>query len=158
MIAARNGWRLAKIEAREGPTRSIAVNQRRFVSTSGPTTANAKPAQASHPMSKLWSPNCGDARRSRATETTARKTALSRNGEYLRMSGAIATEYAPHVAAPSTASRSPLRFEDTLLPEPAVTRTTPAKERDAAIQKRRPSRSIPTRREIRAVKIGSVPK
>ena len=39
-----------------------------------------------------------------------------------------------------------------------MTRTTPAKERDAAIQKRRPSRSIPTRREIRAVKIGSVPK
>ena len=39
-----------------------------------------------------------------------------------------------------------------------MTRTTPAKESDAAIQKRRPSRSIPTRREMSAVKIGSVPK
>ena len=59
MIAAKNGWRLAKTEARAGPTRSMAVNQSRFVSTSGPSTANAKPIQASAPMSKLWSPSCG---------------------------------------------------------------------------------------------------
>ena len=44
------------------------------------------------------------------------------------------------------------------MPEPAVTRITPAKESDAAIQNRWPSRSIPTRREMSAVKIGSVPK
>jgi hypothetical protein len=74
------------------------------------------------------------------------------------MSGAIATEYAPQVAAPSTASRSPPRFAETLLPEPAVTRTTPRNESDAAIQNRRPRRSIPRSREMSAVKIGSVPK
>ena len=39
MTAARNGWRFANSEAREGPTRSIAVNQSRFVITSGPITA-----------------------------------------------------------------------------------------------------------------------
>ena len=39
MIAAMNGWRFAKSVARDGPTRSIAVNQRMFVSTSGPSTA-----------------------------------------------------------------------------------------------------------------------
>jgi hypothetical protein len=39
-----------------------------------------------------------------------------------------------------------------------VTRITPANESDAAIQNRCPSRSIPTRREMSAVKIGSVPK
>ena len=81
MIAAKNGWRLAKTDARDGPTRSIAVNQSRFVSTSGPSTANAKPIQASAPMSKLWSPSCGEASSRSGTETTQRKTALSRNGE-----------------------------------------------------------------------------
>jgi hypothetical protein len=39
-----------------------------------------------------------------------------------------------------------------------VTSTTPANESPAAIQNRRASRSIPTRREMSAVKIGSVPK
>ena len=81
MIAAKNGWRLAKTEARAGPTRSIAVNQSRFVSTSGPSTAKTKPIQASVPMSKLWSPSCGAASSRSGTETTLRKTALSRNGE-----------------------------------------------------------------------------
>ena len=81
MIAAKNGCRLAKTEARAGPTRSIAVNQSRFVSTSGPTTAKAKPTQASAPTSKLWSPSCGEASSRSGTETTQRKTALNRNGE-----------------------------------------------------------------------------
>ena len=44
-IAARNGCRFATSVAREGPTRSIAVNQRKFVRTSGPRTAKANPAQ-----------------------------------------------------------------------------------------------------------------
>ena len=83
--------------------------------------------------------------------------AARRYGEYLRMSGAIATEYAPQVAAPRTASRSPQRFAETLFPEPAVTSTTPANDIDAAIQKRRLSVSIPTSLEMSAVKIGSVP-
>ena len=39
MTAARNGWRFAKSDARDGPTRSIAENQSRFVTTSGPMTA-----------------------------------------------------------------------------------------------------------------------
>jgi hypothetical protein len=48
-------------------------------------------------------------------------------------------------------------LEETLFPEPAVTSTTPANDRAAANQNRRPSRSIPTSREMSAVKIGSVP-
>ena len=36
---AKNGWRFAKSDARDAPTRSIAVNQRMFVRKSGPTTA-----------------------------------------------------------------------------------------------------------------------
>jgi hypothetical protein len=36
---AKNGCRLVKSEARDAPTRSIAVNHRMFVRKSGPTTA-----------------------------------------------------------------------------------------------------------------------
>ena len=36
---AKNGWRFANSDARDGPTRSIAVNQRMFVRKSGPITA-----------------------------------------------------------------------------------------------------------------------
>ena len=53
MSAARNGCRLANSDAREGPTRSMAVNQSRFVRTSGPSTANAKPIHTSAPKWKL---------------------------------------------------------------------------------------------------------
>ena len=51
MSAARKGCRFANSDARDGPTRSIAVNQSRFVSTSGPSTANANPIQTSAPKS-----------------------------------------------------------------------------------------------------------
>jgi len=36
---AKNGCRFAKSDARDAPTRSIAVNHRMFVRKSGPTTA-----------------------------------------------------------------------------------------------------------------------
>ena len=51
------------------------------------------------------------------------------------MSGASATEYPPQVAALMSASRSPQTFPERLPPEPAVTSTTPPKERAAASQK-----------------------
>ena len=92
MIAARNGCRFAKSDARDGPTRSIAVNQRKFVVTSGPTTANAKPIQTSAPRSKLWSRSCCEPASMSGTVTAARNTALKRKGEYVRISGEIATE------------------------------------------------------------------
>jgi hypothetical protein len=69
---------LAKTDARDGPTRSIAVNQSTFVNTSGPITAKANPTHASAPTSKLWSPSCGAASSSSGTETMLRKTALRR--------------------------------------------------------------------------------
>src|SRR6476620_10142031 len=52
------------------------------------------------------------------------------------MSGPIATEYAAHVAEPSSASTSPFTFAERLPPDPTATRATPAKEKTAAIQKR----------------------
>ena len=51
-----------------------------------------------------------------------------------------------------------MAWPERLLPEPAVTSTTPPKESSAAIQKRFPSRSMPTAREMSAVRTGSVPK
>ena len=36
---AKNGWRFPNSDARDGPTRSMAVNQRMFVRNSGPITA-----------------------------------------------------------------------------------------------------------------------
>ena len=36
---AKKGWRFPNSAARDGPTRSIAVNQRMFVRNSGPITA-----------------------------------------------------------------------------------------------------------------------
>src|SRR5262245_45515386 len=155
--AARNGWRLAKSDARDGPTRSIAVNQRRFVRTSGPMTAKAKPIHTNAPKSKLWSPIWCEPTASSGTDAAASSTALSRNGEYRRIRGAIATEYPAQVSEPSTASPSPFRSADRLPPEPSATSATPAKETSAASQNRRLRCSTPLPRAKSAVKIGSVP-
>ena len=90
--------------------------------------------------------------------TAGKKTALSLNGEYRRMSGPIATEYAAHVAEPSSASTSPFTFAERLPPDPTATSATPANEKPAASQKRSGRCSMPLPRAKSAVKIGSVPK
>ena len=51
----------AKSDARDGPTRSIAVNQRMFVRNSGPTTANANPSQIAQPKWYPWWVDLSDA-------------------------------------------------------------------------------------------------
>src|SRR5436190_3987825 len=158
MTAARNGCRFAKSDAREGPTRSIAVNQSRFVTTSGPTTAKAKPTQTSAPKWNSW---CASWRAPTAQSSSAaagRNAALRRKGEYRRIRGEMQTEYAAHEAEPPTASASPLRSDESDPPSPSATRATPAKDTSAAIQKRRLWRSTPAPRANKAVQIGKVPK
>ena len=54
IAAARNGWRLAARVARAGPIRSSARNQSSFVTTSGPSTANAKSSQTVQPRPQSW--------------------------------------------------------------------------------------------------------
>ena len=54
IAAARNGWRLAARVARAGPMRSSARNQSSFVTTSGPSTANAKSSQTVQPRPQSW--------------------------------------------------------------------------------------------------------
>ena len=157
MSAARKGCKLANSDARDGPTRSIAVNQRTFVTTSGPSTAKTNPTHTSQPKSSSWPASCGAPARNSGTETARSSTALSRKGEYRCMSGAIATEYAAQVAAPSTASASPFTSAERPRSDPIATSATPQNESVAAAQNRQPSRSIPVALERRTVKIGSVP-
>ena len=59
------------------------------------------------------------------------------------MSGAIATEYAAHVAEMPTATRIPARSPEKSPPEPAATTPTPPNETPAASQKRPVMRSTP---------------
>src|SRR6266508_2243918 len=73
------------------------------------------------------------------------------------MSGAIATEYAAQVRAPSKARPSPLRSVESSPPDPIATSATPANERQAASQKRRLRCSTRLTRATSAVKIGNVP-
>src|SRR5262249_6024720 len=48
--AARKNCRFANSDARDGPTRSMAVNQSTFVITSGPATANANTTHTRQPV------------------------------------------------------------------------------------------------------------
>ena len=82
---------------------------------------------------------------------TASTIELIRYGEYDRMSGAMATEYAAHVAAMPTATRMPARSPEKSPPEPAATRPTPQNETPAASENRRScARHLPaTRRALR---------
>jgi hypothetical protein len=52
MIAAMNGCRFATSVARDGPTLSIALNQRMFVMTSGPSVAYSRQSQTRLEKSK----------------------------------------------------------------------------------------------------------
>jgi hypothetical protein len=73
------------------------------------------------------------------------------------MSGAIATEYAAHVAAVAIPRRSPHTSPRTS-PPPAATSATPTNETAAAIQKRERMRSKRNASAISAAKIGVVPR
>ncbi len=74
------------------------------------------------------------------------------------MSGAIATEYAAHVAAVAIPSTSPLMLPETPPSFPSAINATPANETAAAIQKRVCSRSSPIANAINAVKMGVAPR
>ena len=66
----------AKSVARDGPTRSIAVNQRMFVRKSGPTTANANASAIVQPKPvEALLGELRDARRARAAPSRARARA-----------------------------------------------------------------------------------
>src|SRR5262245_51938783 len=93
-----------------------------------------------------------------AAQPMASTSALIRYGEYDRISGAIATVYAAHVAAVATPSASPFRLPDTPPDLPSAISATPANDTAAAIQKRPCTRSSPIAKAISAVKIGVAPR
>src|SRR5579872_1504026 len=88
------------------------------------------------------------------TQPSPSTSALIRNGEYRRISGAIVTEYADHVTAVTTATRSPSTFPET---PPPATKPTPTNATSAASQKPDCIRSRPTAAAINAVKTGVAP-
>ena len=151
MIAAKNGCRLAKIEARAGPTSSMAVNQQQV----------RQHERAEHGEGET---DPGERRRCRSSGLRAaarraaerdRDDAEEDRAEPERRVAAHERRNGDRVCRPRSRRRAPRAGRrrgspETLFPEPAVTRTTPANESPAAIQNRRASRSIPTRREMSA--------
>src|SRR5690348_9149851 len=151
------GCRFEKSDARDGPTREIAVNQRMFVRNSGPTTANANPAHTSAPKWNDWLVVCGMPTAAIGSQPRASTSAEIRKGEYRRISGVIATEYIAQVSAVDTASPSPNTWPENP-PDPEATKATPTSETAVAIQKLRPIRSRPITLATTPMKIGVVPR
>ena len=75
--------------------------------TSGPTVAKTSSAQISQPSVQSWSLVCGIAESAISTHVHGMTTALTRDGEYVCMSGATATEYAAQVAQIARPRRIP---------------------------------------------------
>ena len=80
-MTAKNGCMFPNSDARDGPTRSIAVNQRMFVRNSGPMTAYANPSQTFQPKEKSCVVSCGMLTKTSGTQPIASTSALIRNGE-----------------------------------------------------------------------------
>ena len=124
--AARKGCRLAKSEAREGPTRLIALNQSRFVGHERAEDGEGErePDQARRSRSPAWRA-AGSRRSSSGTVPITNASALIRSVEYRLRSGATATEYHAQVAAAAKPSTSPQSWPDTPPPEPIATSAAP---------------------------------
>ncbi len=63
-----------------------------FVSTSGPSVANASSTHTCQPSCQSWPEVCGAPQSAIGTQARPSTTALSREGEYRRISGAISIE------------------------------------------------------------------
>ncbi len=70
-----------KRDARDGPTRLIAVNQRMFVRNSGPITANARQIHISVPKWKVWLAVCRSPVIASGIQPKSSTSELIRNGE-----------------------------------------------------------------------------
>ena len=92
--------------------------------------------------SSSWSAIWGLAMMTSGTHMTASTIELIRYGEYDRMSGAMATEYAAHVAAMPTATRMPAGLEKSP-PEPSRHEANAQNETPAASENRRVICSTP---------------
>ena len=141
-----DGCRFAKSDARDGPTRSIAVNQRMFVRNSGPITAKAKPTHDQRCRSgSSGSTVCGDADERRSAPTRAaeheradpeRRVAAHQRRDRDGVDGPGERRRARASASPNRSPESP--------PEPdGDERRRRRTRRAAASQNRRPSRSSP---------------
>ena len=81
-IAARNGCRFAKSAARDGPTRSIAVNQRMFVSDERADDRERERSPDAPRARIALLASCGEpATASRIAADRRARSALIRNGE-----------------------------------------------------------------------------
>jgi hypothetical protein len=78
---AKNGCRFATSDARDGPTRSMAVNHRMFVRNSGPTTAYPNASHTCHENDHSCARSCGRLTIASGTQPSASTSALIRNGE-----------------------------------------------------------------------------
>ncbi len=93
-----------------------------------------------------------------ATQAAGITRALTRDGEYVAISGATITEYAAQVAPVESPSRIPTALPETSPPEPRATSATPTNEIAAATRKRPVGRSVPRTSPKNAAKIGIAPR